>query len=71
MLQKCGRETHRRLSRLLTRPSTFCEARYVRHLVSQQKSAIVPHLCPIGFGGLAPFDHLSFAGLSDYDVKVP
>ena len=34
MLQNCGIDAHRRLSRLLKRPSTCYEAQNVRHLVS-------------------------------------
>ncbi len=34
MLQNCGIDAHRRLSKLLARSSTCYEAQYVRHLIS-------------------------------------
>ena len=54
MLQNCGIDAHRRLSRLLTRPSTCYEAQYGRHfsLTSEpeQKSAVGPHPANIDLG---------------------
>ncbi len=65
MLQTCVIDTHRRLSRLLTRQSTWYEAQSVRHLVStlNQNRVVFPILILLILIWVAPYDQFSFASL--------
>ncbi len=47
MLQNCGIDAHKRLSRLMTRPSVCYETQYGGHLVSPETG---PHLAPTDLG---------------------